>query len=120
MILSVHGLKSQDAVRMPTGVWPLRRSSTSRARSARSRSVLWSEVELHCLAPVMKADLVARLRDRARLIRVEHGGHRRHEERRWHGVSIQHFQDARNAGARAVLALADARKRLSAVAQVDG
>ncbi len=47
MILSVHGLKSQEAVRMPTGVWPLKRSSTSRARSARSRSVSWSRLELY-------------------------------------------------------------------------
>jgi hypothetical protein len=35
-------------------------------------------------------------------------------------MSIEHFQDAWNTGARAVLALADARKRLPAVAQVDG
>ena len=70
--------------------------------------------------PAVDADLVALGRDAALLVGMEHGRDRRHVEGRGHGVLLQQRQDARDAGAVAVLALAQAADRFAAFAQLAG
>ena len=70
--------------------------------------------------PAVDADLVAVGGDAALLVGMQHGRDRRHVEGRGDGVLLQQRQDARDAGAVAVLALAQAADRFAAFAQLAG
>ena len=70
--------------------------------------------------PAMDADLVALGHHAALLVGIEHGRDGRHVERRRDVVLLQQRQDARDAGAVAVLALAQAADRFAAFAQLAG
>ena len=120
VMASVCGEKSHDGVRMPTGRWPETFSSMSAERICRSRSVLLGQDRVALVDPAVDADLVAIGGDAALLVGMEHGRDGRHVEGRGDRVFLQQRQDARDAGAVAVLALAQAADRLAAFAQLAG
>ena len=120
MMSSVLMLKSQLAVRMPTGRRPARRSSTSAARKDRSRSTPGGRGGVGFVDPGVDADLVALVSDGADFVGVEQGGDGGVEERGLDAVLGEDGADAGHAAAVTVMALADPHGALVSVAERDG
>ena len=120
VMASVCGEKSHDGVRMPTGRWPEIFSSMSAERICRSRSDGLGQDRVALVDPAVDADLVA-LGRRPGAARRDGAWPRRPARRRSPGrVLLQQRQDARDAGAVAVLALAQPADRFAAFAQLAG
>ena len=92
---------------MPTGRWPETSSSTSAARSCRSRSVVRRQGAVELVDPAVDTDLVTLVGKGALFLGVQLGDHGGDEEARVDVVLGQNRADARDRHAGAIFTLAE-------------